>query len=1024
MLNGVNVNASTFVVDGSTYSTVADALAAASDGDIIVLGMDVHEVAGLTIDKNVTIDGAGYQWIFDTISAPNENAVNIIDSPGHKTGVKLIELVMVMAVGSANSFLFFNSSYLNLSDVKFVFEGSNDYNVSLYGFYEDQNASIYLTDVWSNGSLSYAVFFETRGTSNVSIYVDGFRSFWPYQPPHGSGQFYVKTYDSSDVDLFGLNMFFDNVTDAVGLEGYGASLLDVVLVNLTVGHVDNTALYTDVSGTTGSLFVDGLDVWYIGGNPIDLGVGTSQGFNIDINNVFINYSGASSLIAYLEPTGNSSFTLSNGTFLTSAGGYGLGFYLSSSDYSNISLDDIYIGNSSDKAVMFSDGGLGVTSIWMNNVVVNYTGDIGISYFQSYNLQDLFFEVFNTTLWYTGGLGTFINAYPSNDAYVNITNVSFNDTEKTSLSLIASPSGDLMVYLSNFSVVYTDYGATYIYADPGGDAIIDVTDMWVGYADDEGIYVYSDPGYDMFLNVTGFDADYIGAVGIYFYHNDDVGEDAFVSLNGVFINYSYEEAIYVEGGPYNDFNVSMDDVFVNYSEDEGIYVYMYPYESTYAFFSDIFLNYTSYDALYADVSSDADLGLGITNITIGRSDRSGMDIYLYGGYADIFWVDIHGVVVNYSYYPGIDYVSWSYVGYVNISDIYVGEVGVYGTPGLFFGLNGGETEYLLSNLYVNYSYGSGISVYSWSYSSVMNFTDVVVASAEGIGIQFYDIFDETSPSSGNIFFLEGGDNTLYLNNVFVLWLDNPFYPSLIISNDSSRYMGVNIYNSYFTGWIFLLALDNITLVETFFDEASALIVDSVVGVVWTLDIQVLSQLTGLPIPGSYINLNNNTASVSSGYTGGGGHYTYVLDYNITSSARTAPFLKATASNGPSSSQWFNLGGTTLPSWYTTVVININYTVLRISGATSAGLASLTIYGDEGVLKVFWYIDPINPINSRLDTYKLKIVGTYVSNNVTIFDVLIRMDVGGRPVWLPGQLIIDRNTGLVLLVGPITMLAKLH
>ena len=92
-------------------------------------------------------------------------------------------------------------------------------------------------------------------------------------------------------------------------------------------------------------------------------------------------------------------------------------------------------------------------------------------------------------------------------------------------------------------------------------------------------------------------------------------------------------------------------------------------------------------------------------------------------------------------------------------------------------------------------------------------------------------------------------------------------------------------------------------------------------------------------------------MSSGYTGAGRHYTYILDYNITASSRTAPLLKATASNGPSSNQWFNLGGTTLPSWYTTVVININYVVLRIPGTTSAGLASLTIYGDEGVLKVF-------------------------------------------------------------------------
>jgi len=1023
MLNNVNVNASTFVVDGSTYSTVADALSAASDGDIIILGMDVYETAGLIINKNVTIDGAGYQWIFDSIIAPNENAVNVLDVPSHKTGVTLSNLTMVMSVGTADSFIYFNSSYLNLTDVGFIIDGSNDYNASIYGVYEDQNADVYLMDVWSNGSLSYSSYIGVEGASNVSIYVDGFRSFWPYQPSHGSGDFYVQVYGSSNVDFYGNDMYFDNVSNGVSLESYGTSTLDAVLLNMTVGNTDYTALYTDMNGLTGSLFVDGLDVWYTA-TPIELIANTYQWYNYELNNVFVNYSAHSSVVASLGSPGNSSFRLVNGTFLHSNGGRGLIINLYSGGYDEIVLDTLFIGYSFNDAILFEDGGVGNTSIILSNVVVNYSGGPAVNYLQDYNLAELSFDAYNTTIWYTDSFGFNIFTDATYDSYINIDGAFFNDTERDSVSIAATPNADLTVFLNNLSIVYTYFDGIYIYADPGGDANVNVTDVWVGYSENDAIYVYSDPGYDMTFNVTGFGVGYSGEIGIDFYHSDDVGDDVYILLRDIHINYSYWAAIYVEGGPYYDFNLTLDNVFINYSEEEGIYVDMYPYESTYVFFSDIYLVYASYDGLYIDISSDADLGFELNNVTVEHSDKSGLDIYIYGGYAETFWVDIHGVVTNYSYYQGIDFTSWSYVGYVNISDVYAGEVGASNIIGLYFAFNGGDTEYLLSDIYLNYSSGDGIWVYIQSYSSNVNLTNVVVASVGGVGIIFYGGFGEVPGPSGNVFFIEGGENTLFLENVYVLELDNPVYnPSLVISNSSWDYVGVTVYNSYFNGWILLTDLNNITLVETVFNEASAWIIDSTVRVIWTLDIQVLSQLSGLPIPGSHVVVKNNTTPMFSGYTSGGGHFTYVLDYSITPSSRTAPLLKATASSGPSTSQWVNLGGMTLPSWYTTIIINLNYTVLRISGATSAGLASLTIYGDEGVLKVFWYIDPIDPHNSRLDTYKLKIVNTYTSNNVTVFDILIRMEVGGRLVWLPGQLIIDGNTGTVLLTGPVTLFAKI-
>ena len=474
----------------------------------------------------------------------------------------------------------------------------------------------------------------------------------------------------------------------------------------------------------------------------------------------------------------------------------------------------------------------------------------------------------------------------------------------------------------------------------------------------------------------------------------------IYINDVFTNASTEFAIYVYL-----FGSSIGDVVVDglycinspsflsvHGASGGVYVYAKEYSRVSLYARNVFLDYIGNGVvLYSSSSgiqpSDANI-IEIQNLNIGYGGSFGIGITDLGKYRNIIRItDIRMSRIKYG--------------------IWVDEQRSQGTYAQF------------KNISIDRSESMAIRMGIFTTDSMYVFEDVYIGKYGYYGLAF-----DSGTYSRTLY---SRNNTLLISNLWVaseIGLRTLITPrSLFLVGSGTAFNKTIIENSFLNGSVALLNRVNAWFIDTYFNESRCSIRNSQANVTWTLDIYTVSGATGQPISSAPVAIYNGSDLLVSGYTGTDGHFLYTLNYVIDDVTRTAPYLSVIASVDTFTAIWNNSGGTTLPSWYTSVVLELGYYALSVSGFTSMGFATLQITGDSGQLKIYLYIDPLNPSASRYITYDIKVVDIYQSNGVTVYNILLRYSLAGRDIWLPCELVVDRNTNIVCMVGPITMYAHM-
>ena len=618
-------------------------------------------------------------------------------------------------------------------------------------------------------------------------------------------------------------------------------------------------------------------------------------------------------------------------------------------------------------------------IEMNNVWIQYSDGYGIDVYE-YTASGGEIIVNNVFIDYAAGDGGYFDTYSDSDSHLYINNF-FVGYAEYPLEVYGYSLGNMDVELYNIFINESYSDSIYIDSEPGGYSNIIMDNVVVSYSGEEAVYLLSYANLDSYMSISniyiGYTAD--DSFVLYDYTSGDVD----ISISHVYANYSDNNFMYLDIEPGGTASLGLMNVYVNYSYSSGLILDIYPGMDLYLSMENIYINYSGYNAMYAGLYSSA-----LDTVYADISD-------LYVGYSDVWalYIDFYS-----------DY------GYLNISNVYIGEAGVSRTESIWIYLDGSYYTAMLQDTYIKYAHWNAITVYTNSHESSIVLRNVYIEEAGGNGLRF------TGPM-----------RVLSYNNVslYNVWVGStgPGNYAFIMLNTSNMFDTLVVEHSVFNGTICLSRVNNAWFIETYFNESGSTLYLSRVNVTWTLDIYTVSVYTGLPIPGVYVTIYNCTDLLATGYTGSDGHFRHRLSYIIDDDLRTSPYLSAVASIQDSSVVWNNTGGFTLPGWYSPVVLELNYTLIRITGVSSNGIATLVLDGSTGYVRICWYVDPLNPSNNRFEIYSLRVVSRYSSNNLEVFEVLVGIEVGGRITWFPGHIIIDFNTGSVIMVGPVMMYASL-
>ena len=90
-------------------------------------------------------------------------------------------------------------------------------------------------------------------------------------------------------------------------------------------------------------------------------------------------------------------------------------------------------------------------------------------------------------------------------------------------------------------------------------------------------------------------------------------------------------------------------------------------------------------------------------------------------------------------------------------------------------------------------------------------------------------------------------------------------------------------------------------------------------------------------------------------------------------------------------------------------------LTLTTHASNGIVSLNLPGEFGSISVYYYIDPLNPSNSRKTVYPVHVKNIILGDRFTYIDLMVGIKVNGRTWWVPSTLVIDRETRTVYLFG---------
>jgi len=126
-------------------------------------------------------------------------------------------------------------------------------------------------------------------------------------------------------------------------------------------------------------------------------------------------------------------------------------------------------------------------------------------------------------------------------------------------------------------------------------------------------------------------------------------------------------------------------------------------------------------------------------------------------------------------------------------------------------------------------------------------------------------------------------------------------------------------------------------------------------IWTLNVQVLSSYTGLPVSGIRIDYWEDGVYVGSAYTGGDGNSYFTFDYVFDSTDPFIQDLDFSISLSYFSGYWsyrLDFGIlTTLPSWYDKIILRLAILAIKGYGMLDHIPALMTLMGDRGVILLF-------------------------------------------------------------------------
>jgi len=331
---------------GETYTTVADALAVANDGDTIVFSGDVEESGPIDIAVNVTIDGRGYTWTINTQSTTDpwgniigQEAINISDTPGHKTEVTIMNVTIIPKQYTSCVFNM-ASTGLIIMDVA-VNTSQNQY--------------------WTNIINTYHINIDSNLLiSNLQVY--GGKTDYIFD---------ILEYDGSNFNAYIVNVYVEYTYYLCYIDIWNQSNATVYIDNLTVEYIeDYSNMYAEYNSTLYLMFNDfTINYCY---EFAEIYIDSNSSAVITMNNFYVNYSDEA-FFYDVESDDNSTLYLMVNEFTYNYCYefiYDIGSDYNSSAYiilNNITvnyceyfLDEVYADEES------------TLNIFVNNVIINYS----------------------------------------------------------------------------------------------------------------------------------------------------------------------------------------------------------------------------------------------------------------------------------------------------------------------------------------------------------------------------------------------------------------------------------------------------------------------------------------------------------------------------------------------------------------------------------------------------------------------------------------------------------------------------
>ncbi len=196
-----------------------------------------------------------------------------------------------------------------------------------------------------------------------------------------------------------------------------------------------------------------------------------------------------------------------------------------------------------------------------------------------------------------------------------------------------------------------------------------------------------------------------------------------------------------------------------------------------------------------------------------------------------------------------------------------------------------------------------------------------------------------------------------------------------------------------------------IVESVYDELESHDHGNNVVSTWTIMLNVLASQSLQPLVGAVVNYYFGTTFLGSSVTGGGGLTTFTFTYNFDSDNPFIEDLKLTAvyRRSINSTLYTTLEPRyTIPYWYGNFTILMNLFVLKANLAGHIGFGFLDIQGLEGTLRIGSNIQ-----GGWVNTYTVVVNNVQQAGHLMVVNVMVFFDGN----WVDGVIMVNYKSGVV-------------